>query len=74
MREIEGVIVTRHRHAGCVARALSPDNLRGMQTAASGDEVRTTVSGRKLRSIIASVDDYLTNCAIAEDLCSYASD
>jgi len=74
MRAIEGVLITRHRHAGCVARALAPDNLQGMQSSACGDEVRTTVSSPRLRSLIASVDDYLTNCAIAEDLCRYASD
>ncbi|KUG15461.1 hypothetical protein ASZ90_014878 [hydrocarbon metagenome] len=74
MRAIEGVLITRHRHAGCVAQALAPDNLQGMQSCASGDEVRTTVSSPRLRSLIASVDDYLTNCAIAEDLCSYTSD
>ena len=74
MNEIEGSIITRHRHAGCVAGALAPDNLAGMHTAACGDEVRTEVSSKKLRSLIASVDDYLMNCAIAEDLCRYASD
>lgn len=74
MKDIEGIIITRHRHAGCVAGALSPDNLSGMHTTASGDEVRTVVTSKKLRSLIASVDDYLMNCAIAEDLCRYASD
>lgn len=74
MREIEGTIVTRHRHAGCVAGALSPDNLSGMHTTACGDEVRTAVRSEKLRSLIASVDDYLMNVGIAEDLCKYASD
>lgn len=74
MKEIEGVILTRHRHAGCVAGALSPDNLSGMHTIASGQEVRTVVISGKLRSLIASVDDYLMNCAIAEELCRYASE
>jgi len=74
MKEIEGIIITRHRHAGCVAGALCPDNLSGMHTAPCGDEVRTVVTSRKLRSLIASVDDYLMNCVISEDLCSYASD
>ena len=74
MKEIEGIIITRHRHAGCVAGALCPDNLSGMRTTACGDDVRTVVTSKKLRSLIASVDDYLMNCAIAEDLCRYASD
>ncbi|MDD1709636.1 MAG: hypothetical protein LUQ37_01860 [Methanoregulaceae archaeon] len=74
MKEIEGVIITRHHHAGCVAGALRPDNLSAMRTIACGDEIRTTVTGGKIRSLIASIDDYLMNCAIAEDLCRYASD
>lgn len=74
MKEIEGIIITRHRHAGCVAGALRPDNLLGMQTTAWGDEVRTVLKTKRIRSLIASVDDYLMNCAIAEDLCRYASD
>jgi hypothetical protein len=74
MMEIEGILITRRRHAGCVAGALSPDNLSGMHTTACGDDVRTEVRSEKIRSLIASVDDYLMNCAIAEDLCRYASD
>ena len=74
MKEIEWIIITRHRHAGCVAGALSPDHLSAMSTIACGDEVRTRITGRKIRSLIASTDDYLMNCAIAEDLCRYASD
>jgi hypothetical protein len=74
MKEIKGIIITRHRHAGCVAGALCPDNLSGMYTTACGEDVRTEITSKKLRSLIASVDDYLMNCAIAEDLCRYASD
>ena len=74
MTEIEGIIITRHRHANCVAGALRPDNLSAMSTIACGDEVRTMISGRRIRSLIASTDDYLMNCTIAEDLCRYASD
>jgi len=73
MMEIEGEILTDHRNAACVAGAIRPDNLLSMQTTAEGDRVRTVVSGAKLRSIIASVDDYLMNLAIAEELCNYGS-
>ncbi len=74
MMEIEGEIITRHRNASCVAGAIRPDNLLSMITTASGEEVRTVISGTKLRSLIASVDDYLMNLAIAEELCRYGSD
>jgi len=70
MMEIEGTITTTHTNASCVAGALAPDNLKSMTTVAEGDLVKTTIAGTKLRSVIASVDDYLMNLAIAEDACS----
>ncbi len=69
--KIFGEILTTHRNAACVAGALYPDNLLSMQTQAAGERVKTTISGTKLRSVIASVDDYLMNLAIAEELCGY---
>jgi uncharacterized FlgJ-related protein len=41
-----------------------------MTTTADGDHVNTAIEGTQLRSVIASVDDYLMNLAIAEDACS----
>jgi hypothetical protein len=70
MMQIEGTILTVHKEAGCIAAALKPDNLRSMATAAAGDRVTTTITGTQIRSVIASVDDYLMNLAIAEDACS----
>jgi hypothetical protein len=68
--KIAGTITTRHRDAACVAGALSPDNLRSMGTVADNGRVITTITGTQLRSVIASVDDYLMNLAVAEDACS----
>jgi hypothetical protein len=70
MMQIEGTITTVHEHARCVAAALAPDNLRSMSTKGEGTSVITTVTGTQLRSVIASVDDYLMNLAVAEDACS----
>lgn len=70
MMRIEGTITTVHGNARCVARALAPDNLRSMTTASEGDRVVTTVTGTQLRSVIASVDDYLMNLAVADAACS----
>jgi hypothetical protein len=70
MMQINGTIITVHDNARCVAAALAPDNLRSMDTKAEGDEVVTTITGTQLRSVIASVDDYLMNLAVAEDACS----
>jgi len=73
MMQIEGTITTRHERAGCIAGSLKPDNLRSMTTIPVGDQVRTTITGTQLRSVIASVDDYLMNLAIAEDACSHSA-
>jgi hypothetical protein len=70
MMQIEGTITTMHDNAGCVAAALAPDNLRSMDTKAEGHKVITTITGTQLRSVIASMDDYLMNLAVAEDACS----
>ena len=70
MMQINGTITTVHKNAGCVAAALAPDNLRSMDTKADGDRVITTITGTQLRSVIASVDDYLMNLAVADDACS----
>ncbi len=73
MMQIAGMIATVHRNADCVAAALAPDNLNSMTTTASGNRVTTTITGTQVRSVIASVDDYLTMLAIADDACSFGS-
>jgi len=70
MMQVEGTIRTCHADAACIAAALSPDNLKSMETRAEGSRVVTTIMGTQLRSVIASVDDYLMNLAVAEDACS----
>jgi hypothetical protein len=70
MMEIHGRITTVHRNAPCVAAALTPDNLTGMATTAQGERVTMIITGTQIRSVIASMDDYLMNLAIAEDACS----
>ena len=67
MMQISGRITTVHADAESVARALAPDNLRGMTTVACNGRVVTELSGSQARSVIASVDDYLTNLAIADE-------
>jgi hypothetical protein len=68
--KIAGTITTRHTRPVCVAAAIRADNLRDMETMAEGETVVTTIRGRRIRSIIASVDDYLTNIGVADKLCS----
>jgi len=73
MTAIRGTITTAHRDPERIARSLAPDNLASMKTAASCGFVRTEIAGESLRSVIASVDDYLMNLAIAEDVCTCTS-
>jgi hypothetical protein len=73
MMQIIGRITTVHRNAACVAAALKPDNLNSLTTTAEDDRVTTTITGTRIRTVIASVDDYLMNLAISEDACSVIS-
>ena len=73
MTRIEGTIETPHSLPGCVAAALEPDNLTLIRTYPVRGGVRAEIGGTRLRSIIASVDDYLMNLAIAEEICTCAS-
>ena len=72
MIRVLGVIETRHNHPGCVAAALEPDNLNLIRTVQVEGGVQALVDGARLRSIIATVDDYLMNLAIADDVCNAA--
>lgn len=51
-----------------IAAALSPDNGGFMECRVEGDAVCAYVSGGSLRTIIATVDDYLMNLSVAEQL------
>ncbi|MCE5339156.1 MAG: hypothetical protein LLF90_10805 [Methanomicrobiaceae archaeon] len=73
MIRIEGTIETPHSLPGCVAAALEPDNLTLIRTYPIEGGVRAEIDGTRLRSIIASMDDYLMNLAIADDVCTCAS-
>jgi len=73
MISVTGTITTAHRDPGRVALSLAPDNLASMRTVPGDGAVITGIAGENLRSIIASVDDYLMNLAIAEEVCTFAS-
>lgn len=70
MMAIEGTIRTRHRMPVCIAASLAPDNLDSMETRAANGCVETRITGTSVRSILASVDDYLMNLTIAEETSS----
>ncbi|HWQ65502.1 MAG TPA: KEOPS complex subunit Pcc1 [Methanospirillum sp.] len=72
--KITGIIRTGHCDPESVAASVAADNLRDMDTRAAGGIVETRITGTKIRSIIASVDDYLTNISVAEEVCRAGSD
>ncbi|NLX50328.1 MAG: hypothetical protein GXY82_10785 [Methanospirillum sp.] len=66
----QGVIETRHARPACVAAALAPDDHHPSSTRVEGGLVVTRLAARECGSIIATMDDYLMNCQIAEEQCS----
>jgi hypothetical protein len=74
MIHVRGVLTTEHRDPVCVAASLRPDNLQSMHTHSRGTTVVTTLEGTSLRSVISSVDDYLMNLGVAEEVCRCTSD
>jgi hypothetical protein len=73
MMSTRGTITTLHCDPERVARSLAPDNLASMRTSPGDGVVVTEITGENLRSVIASVDDYLMNLAIVEDVCTCTS-
>jgi hypothetical protein len=73
MTWVAGIITTVHRDPARIAASLAPDNLASMRTSPGDGVVATEIAGENLRSVIASVDDYLMNLAIAEDVCTCTS-
>ena len=51
-----------------IAESLSPDNVSGIDTVVEGDSAIITFEGEKIGSVLSSVDDYLMNARIAQDV------
>ena len=64
--EIDGRDLPKGYRAGC------PDCTVGLFVGVEDGCVKTVIRSQNLRSVIASVDDYLMNLGIAEEICSYA--
>jgi hypothetical protein len=59
---------TTHADAAAVARSLAPDNTAQMDTRVEGDRVVTTVERETTGGLRATVDDYVTNLQVADEL------
>ncbi len=67
--KITGEISTHHNNPECVAGALNSDNMPKMKTEIRDNKVVFTIESDKIRSVVATTDDYLMNLQIAEDMC-----
>lgn len=54
--------------AARILRALSPDNLRSMESEISDESVAVRFSSEKIGSLLATVDDFLMNVKIGEEV------
>ncbi len=70
--KIKGRLIFRSEEAGemvkNIALSLAPDNVSGIQTLVDGDSATVTFSSDKVGTMLSSVDDYLMNAKIAEDM------
>ncbi|WP_424019442.1 KEOPS complex subunit Pcc1 [Halorientalis pallida] len=57
-----------HERAAMVAAALAPDNTDEMETTVDGETVRTVIERASTGGLHATVDDYVVNCTVADEL------
>ncbi len=56
------------RNAVKILQALSPDNLRSMESEINDDRVAVQFHSEKIGSLLATVDDFLMNVKIGEGI------
>lgn len=56
------------KSAARILQALSPDNLRSMESEISNDKVAVHFHSEKIGSLLATVDDFLMNVKIGEGI------
>jgi hypothetical protein len=66
---IRGSITFSGPHAQIVQQSLAPDNLPSMRIEKQDGEVVVHFEVDKIGTLLSTVDDYLMNAKIAEDLC-----
>ena len=69
-RMITAIFVYEHPQALSIVEALQPDNTPEIEMKAIGNRLEITVKTNKLRTLVASCDDLLSNLQIAQDMLS----
>jgi len=67
---ITAKLVYEHEQAPSIAEALRPDNTPEIKMKATGNRLEITVQTKKLRTLVASCDDLLSNLQIAQEMLS----
>jgi len=62
------ILVYEHPQAWLLVEALKPDNTPEIKMETTGDKVEIIVKTKKLRTLIASCDDLLSNLQIAQEM------
>lgn len=71
--KIFGTIISKLESADIIEGALSPDNCGYMECVSDGNTLTASVSGESVKTVLATVDDYLMNLSVAcktHDACS----
>jgi len=70
---IKSRIIIRHPKASTIASSLGPDNLPNMKVKVEKGEIALEMTTETIRSLISTLDDFLANAKIAEELVDSAS-
>ncbi len=63
--KITGTLISKLESADIINGALSPDNSGYMECVSEGDVLTASVSGDSVKTVLATVDDYLMNLSVA---------
>lgn len=63
--KITGTIISKTESADTIVQALTPDNAGYMECTAEGDSITASFSGDSVKTVLATVDDYLMNLSVA---------
>jgi tRNA threonylcarbamoyladenosine modification (KEOPS) complex Pcc1 subunit len=64
------ILVYEHPQAPSIVEALQPDNTPEIKMKATGNKVKIAVQTKKLRTLVASCDDLLSNLQVAQEMLS----
>jgi tRNA threonylcarbamoyladenosine modification (KEOPS) complex Pcc1 subunit len=64
------ILVYEHPQALSIVEALQPDNTPEIKMKATGNKVEIAVQTKKLRTLVASCDDLLSNLQVAQEMLS----